>query len=123
MYLIAAEALMNSNQTEALNLVNELRRKRAITGMETDMEVSSVDIDFILEERAREFAGEDIRWFDLKRTKKLETQVQRNPLAKSYFDPAVHYLRPIPEEQMLAVSNKDTTGLHLPGKFWQNPGY
>lgn len=116
MYLIAAEAQISSDQTDALRLVNELREKRAIAGHEADMRVASVDIDLILAERAREFTAEDVRWFDLKRTLKLEEQVQNNPTARDFFDPNKHYLRPIPTVQIQASSNFDDPNL-------QNPNY
>ena len=121
MYLIAAEALISSNQSEAVNIINELREKRAYQGMEDDMRVTSVDLDFILEERGRELAGENQRWFDLKRTRKLEQQIVYNAKAKDYFDPSKHYLRPIPSSQMNAITNK-TEGPVEDG-FWQNPNY
>jgi hypothetical protein len=118
MYLIEAEALMNSNQDEAVTLINKLRAKRAIAGQ--NMNVTSVDLNFILQERAREFTGENIRWFDLKRTKMLQAQIVNNTKASRYFE-AKHYLRPIPSTQMNAISNK-TTG-PADGGFWQNEGY
>ena len=119
MYLIAAEALMGTDPSQAVTLVNQLRAKRAIAGQ--DLSVASVDLNFILAERAREFAGENIRWFDLKRTKTLETQIAHNTKAAPFFDKTKHYLRPIPSSQMNAVTNK-TSG-EQPGGFWQNPGY
>jgi hypothetical protein len=56
MYLIVAEAQMTANPAEAVSYMNTLRRARAISGKEAEMEISASDlnIDFILEERARE---------------------------------------------------------------------
>jgi len=120
MYLIAAEAQINSNQGDAINLINTLRTKRAIAGKSAQMQVSSVDLKFILEERGREFAGENIRWFDLKRTKKLKEQLMANNPRSVSFDESKHYLRPIPAIQFQSASNRSlVSGVG----FWQNPGY
>ena len=122
MYLIAAEALMGTDQPEAVTLVNTLRTARAIPGKEVNMQVTSVDQGFILDERAREFVGEYIRWFDLKRTKTLKQQLLAyNPRSSANFDETKHYLRPIPAIQMQSVSNRSDKA--EAGKFWQNPGY
>jgi hypothetical protein len=119
MYLIVAEAELSSNASEALTYINNLRTKRAIPGKTAQMQLTSVNLDKILEERAFEFCGENIRWFDLKRTKKLETLITHNKNAVSYFK-TDYYLRPIPALEMQTVSNSSTT----PGTgFWQNPGY
>jgi hypothetical protein len=121
MYLIAAEALMSTNQSQAVTLINTLREKRALPGKAAAMDISSVDLNFILQERARELTGENIRWFDLKRTKMLQTQIVNNTKARNNFDPSKHYLRPIPSSQMNAVTNL-SSGPAV-GGFWQNPGY
>lgn len=121
MYLIAAEAYMNSDQAKAVTLVNTLRTKRALPGKAEAMKVTSVDLKFILDERAREFAGENIRWFDLKRTKMLKSQLMNNTKSRDFFDETKHYLRPIPAIQFQATTNKGNEG--ETGKFWQNPGY
>jgi hypothetical protein len=118
MYLIVAEADFNiGNTSEAADYVNVIRTRAALPGMQSAMQVTSTDItlDFILDERAREFAGEQIRWFDLKRTGRLLSRVQlNNPDVGAFIQP-FHALRPIPQIQMDVVTNK--------GEFFQNPGY
>lgn len=117
MYLIVAEAEMSSNPTEALQYMNKLRTTRAIPGHESEMQISASDlnIDFILEERARELVGEEHRWFDLKRTGKLLEYVKKyNPDGKDNIK-EYHLYRPIPQTQIDAVENKD--------EFKQNEGY
>ena len=65
-YLIGAEAhMMLGNMTKALEYLNEVRT-RANTA-----EVSTIDLQAILDERARELAFEGQRWYTLKRTGKL----------------------------------------------------
>ncbi|MDR8391946.1 RagB/SusD family nutrient uptake outer membrane protein [Aliifodinibius sp. S!AR15-10] len=126
-YLIAAEAYfkMGDNATAA-DRINEVRRRAAMPGHESDMLISAGDvtIDFILDERARELAGEGFRWFDLKRTGKLmERTKEYNPqirsLAESGSDPFLgaggnyKILRPIP----LSAISLDS------GEYPQNPAY
>jgi hypothetical protein len=118
MYLIAAEAnLQLGNADAAAASINVLRTRAAIPGHEAEMQVTGAQmtIDFILDERARELAGEQLRWFDLKRTGKLVERVKAyNPDAAPFVQ-EFHNLRPIPQRQLDAVSNKST--------FTQNPGY
>ena len=109
--------MLQTNKQEAVDLMNEFLMKRAIPSKENDMRIteSELTIDFILDERARELCGEQIRWFDLKRTKKLVEYVKlRNTDAKDNIQ-EYHMLRPIPQNQLDAVTNKD--------EFTQNPGY
>jgi starch-binding outer membrane protein, SusD/RagB family len=117
MYLIVSEALMSTDPAEAVKYMNELRRKRAVPGKEAMMEVAAKDlnIDFILEERAREFAGELLRWYDLKRTGKLVSYVQKYNMDAKTNIKETHMLRPIPQVQLDAITNKE--------EFKQNPGY
>lgn len=117
LYLIAAEAsLQLQNPDDAAKYINVLRTRAAKTGKVADMQVSAgqMTLDFILDERAREFAGEQIRWFDLKRTGKLLERVKAyNPNAINIKD--FNLVRPIPRTQIDAVSNKE--------EFKQNEGY
>lgn len=118
-YLIAAEAYLQAgNSSNAVARINAVRQ-RAGTSL-----VSSVDLDFILEERARELVGEGFRWLDLKRTGKLmEYTKVRNPDIKSLFnsgnDPFLgangnyKILRPIPLSAIALDS----------GDYPQNPAY
>lgn len=112
MYLIAAEAeLKRGNPDAAAGYLNSIRTRAAIPGKEAAMQVtgSQVTLDFILDERARELAGEQLRWFDLKRTNKLIDRIQTqkmNPDAAQYIK-GYHTVRPIPQSQIDAVTNKD----------------
>ena len=118
MYLVAAEAEMNlGNTAKAAELINVIRTRAAVAGKEADMMVSAGDInlDFILDERARELAGEQLRWFDLKRTGKLLERVKLYNVAAAPNIQDYHTVRPIPQKQIDAVTNKT--------EFVQNPGY
>lgn len=126
-YLNAAEAYWQlGNVNRALELVNAVRRRAAMDGHQTDMEIeaAALDLDFLLDERARELAGEGHRWFDLKRTGKLmERTKMYNPDIRSLYnsgtDPflgnngAYKILRPIP----LGAIALDS------GEYPQNPAY
>ncbi|HET8655563.1 MAG TPA: RagB/SusD family nutrient uptake outer membrane protein, partial [Longimicrobiaceae bacterium] len=108
---------LGDNQAAA-DYVNVVRERAAIDPSNKsvmDVPPDSINIDFLLDERAREFAGEQIRWFDLKRTGKLVERVKaHNPDAAPFIQP-FDALRPIPQRELDAVSNKD--------EFTQNPGY
>jgi starch-binding outer membrane protein, SusD/RagB family len=118
MYLIAAEAQLNLGDADAAaGFINTIRTRAALPGKAADMEITGADmtIDFILDERARELAGEQLRWFDLKRTGKLLQRVaDHNPVAAAFIQP-YHTVRPIPQKQVDAVTNKT--------EFTQNEGY
>lgn len=118
MYLIAAEAEMNIGKLDsAAYYLNVIRTRAAIPGHEADMQITAGDVtlDFILDERARELCGEQLRWFDLVRTGKLVDRITRlNPDA-AQFVKDFHTVRPIPQGQLDAVTNKQ--------EFTQNQGY
>jgi hypothetical protein len=118
MYLIATEAAWRqNNHPEAAAYVNVLRTRAAKPGKEAGMQVGPEDInlDFILEERARELVGEKFRWYDLKRTGTLLERVKAHNLDAAPNIKEMHLVRPIPQTQIDRVSN--------PGEFPQNPGY
>jgi len=77
--------------------------------------LGNIDIDMILDERARELMGEYVRWFDLKRTGKLiERTTLMNPWTAQVGQVAEkHYIRPIPQHEI---------DRSLP-PIAQNPGY
>lgn len=118
-YLLAAEAYLKAGNAEkAAERINAVRQRAALAGHEADMKIAAadVDIDFILDERAREMAGEYNRWMDLKRTGKLiERTLKHNNLAAKINKMDSHVLlRPIPQTII-----DQTTG----GNFSQNEGY
>jgi hypothetical protein len=123
MYLIATEAAWKlGSANDALPYINTLRTRAALKAPvdhTADMQVAAaqINIDFILDERARELCGEHIRWFDLKRTKQLENRLgvgKANPDITT-FNPAKHYVRPIPQAELDVMENRDEYG--------QNPNY
>ncbi len=118
-YLVAAEAALRAgnDQATALKYVQPLRDRAALTGRQAEMKVNQSDmtIDFILQERARELTGEQVRWYDLKRCGKLTKEffAKTNPDIK-FFDEGKHLVRPIPQSFLDAIAN--------PGEFGNN-GY
>lgn len=117
-YLMAAEAYYKAGDSDkAAERINAVRQRAALPGHTADMTIaaSDVDIDFILDERARELVGEYKRWMDLKRTGKLiERTLAHNNLAARDNKMDEHILvRPIPQS-VIDQSN---------GTFTQNPGY
>lgn len=123
-YLIAAEAyLMQGNKDKAAEMINTLRKRPGTVkaGFEAQMKVAASDmnIEYILDERARELAGEYVRWTDLKRTHRLIKnilQYQEEPILESNLkgpDGKYKILRPIPQD----VIDRNKAGIE------QNPGY
>ncbi len=121
-YLIAAEAALGlNNLTEAAADINVLRVRAAAPAYKSDPRMlvtpGDITLDFIMDERERELAGEFTRWYDLvrpgaqffvNRVKKYNPHAAANVAEK-------HALRPIPQSQIDGV---------LKGpKYPQNPGY
>lgn len=92
--LIAAEACVKLNKNDdAVKYVNIVRDRAKATAA-TAAEMS---IEYILNERARELAGENLRWTDLSRTGMLAKYVEEhNPDVKAGQVTSKFYLRPIP---------------------------
>ena len=144
-YLLAAEAAVKlNNNAEAKELVNVLRaRAGKQTFCQNDNVAVSVDnsdamlaatpatitIDYILDERSREFWGEGYRWYDLVRTQKWAERATTYRIAGSgYTDkdletfrrdiPAGYYIRPIPQGQLDGMKMSDEEKV-----AYQNPAY
>ena len=144
-YLIAAEAAVKlGKNSDAYDLVNVLRaragkqtycvNKRAPQTADTSAELvaatpATITIDFILDERSREFWGEGYRWFDLVRTQKWAERASVYHIAgNGYTDkdleeihrdiPAGYYIRPIPQGQLdgMEMTSDEKTA-------YQNPAY
>jgi len=118
MYLIGAEAQFKLGKLDsAAYFINTIRTRAAVSGHAAAMQVTTgqINLGFILDEWAREFAGEQMRWMVLKRTGKLVERVKKyNPdVAPNIQD--YHVLRPIPQAQIDALTNK--------ADFKQSPGY
>ncbi len=118
-YLLLAEAqLLLGKIPEATAAINKVRQRAAWPGKEAAMAIteSQMTMDLLMEERARELAGEQVRWMDLKRWGKLVERVKLyNPQAAANVKES-HNLRPIPQAQIDRSEGGSTA-------FPQNAGY
>jgi len=145
-YLIAAEAAVKgaSGSKSARDLVNILRAR---AGKQTHNQNENIDvnidnssamtnatpatitIDYILDERMREFWGEGYRWFDLVRTQTWAEKAGKYRIAGSGAGdrdlqtvtrniPTGYYLRPIPQSQIDGLEMTDAEK-----EDYQNPAY
>jgi len=126
-YMIAAEAAFKAGDlTNAAAMLNVVRQRAAYRKTNTPAQnaaavaamtitPSDVTLDFILDERTREFFGEWQRWHDLVRTKSLVRRVKEwNPEAGPNIQD-FHTLRPIPQTEIDRVTEGPA--------FTQNNGY
>ena len=107
-YLLAAEAYLGAGNTPlALERINEVRKRAAKdeSTYEQYMKFTSLNINIIMDERARELLGDHDRWFDLKRTNTLLTRVKDyNPFVTAYDNlNENHLVRPIPQDEINKV--------------------
>lgn len=116
-YLLAAEAYLGAgDSSRALERINALRQRAAVddNAYEYYMKLTSLDIDTILDERARELLGDHDRWLDLKRSGTLIRRAYaNNPFVRHYNNlNENHLVRPIPQDEINKV-----------GGLTQNEGY
>ncbi|MBD2700505.1 RagB/SusD family nutrient uptake outer membrane protein [Spirosoma sp. BT702] len=117
-YLVAAEAYFKLGKSaDAATKLNAVRTRATKAGQSLAITASEVTLDFILDEKAREQAGEYKRWLDLKRTRKLDRAFKYNNLTflanGAVTNVDKYYLRPIPQ----SVIDRDSEG------YPQNTGY
>jgi hypothetical protein len=148
LYFIAAEAAVKGATTQAgknaRELINVIRARAGKWRWDNNGNVAKVadnsaamtaatpatiDINYILAERSREYYGEGYRWFDLVRTQTWATIAATYQICgTSYGDhapvtvtrtiPLSYYLRPIPDAQI--------QGMEMSAEAkaaYQNPGY
>jgi hypothetical protein len=120
-YLLRAEALIRAGRaSEAIADLNVIRRRAAITGQNNDVDEAAFNaspIDYLLDERERELAGEERRFYTLTRQGAdifLRRVKAFNSTASAVQ--AFHMLRPIPQTQIDRTEGNATA-------FPQNPGY
>jgi hypothetical protein len=148
LYFVAAEAAVKGASTQAgkgaRDLINVIRARAGKWRFDNNGNVpkdedhsaemtsatpSTIDIDYILSERSREYYAEGYRWFDLVRTQRwaaLAASYEICGTAKGDHTPVkvsrdiqpFHYLRPIPQGQLDGMEMTDAEK-----KSFQNPGY
>lgn len=148
LYFVAAEAAVKGASVQAgksaRDLINVIRARAGVWrwdnngNMEKNSDLSAemmaatpanITVDYILEERSREYFGEGYRWFDLVRTQKWTDVAKsyqiagpeindRTPITFTRDIQPFHYLRPIPQGQMDAMELDEAEKA-----AYQNPGY
>ncbi|MDR3339217.1 MAG: RagB/SusD family nutrient uptake outer membrane protein [Candidatus Symbiothrix sp.] len=152
LYFIAAEAAVKgaTGSRTARELINVIRARAGVWkytnngqysngGNNTKVEDHSVamtaatpatiDINYILAERSREYYGEGYRWLDLVRTQKWAEIAKtyticgsaagnHTPVTVTRTIQPYHYLRPISQGQLNSMTMTDDEK-----KAFQNPGY
>lgn len=148
LYFVAAEAAVKGATTKsgqsARELINVIRARAGKWRFDNNGNVAKVqdnsaamvaatpttiDINYILAERSREYYGEGYRWFDLVRTQKWNelsgtyriggtNYGDHTPITVTRTIQPYHYLRPIPQFQLERLDvSADVKATY------QNPGY
>ena len=145
-YFIAAEAAVKgaTGSKSARELVNVLRARAGKWEYDVNWDMdhvadfseemveatpATITIDYLLDERMREYYGDGFRWFDLVRTQTWAERAKTYTICgpgKNDLTPQTvtrniqnyHYLRPIPQGQLdnMKMEKADK-------KAYQNPGY
>jgi hypothetical protein len=124
-YLMRAEANIRAGRpAEAIADINVLRTRAAIPNTDNTMSATELTnfnadpINFLLDERERELAGEEGRWFTLARMGQsiFLNRIKLYNAAAAPNVQAFHMLRPIPQTQI----DRTEGGAQA---FPQNPGY
>ncbi len=148
LYFIAAEAAVKGASTKAgqsaRDLINVIRARAGKWRWDNNQNVQKVEdhsaamiaatpatitVDYILDERSREYYGEGVKWYDLARTQTWHTRAatytiagtnkgDRNPVTYTRTIPLQAYLRPIPQGQLDGMEMTPEEK-----KAYQNPGY
>lgn len=148
LYFIAAEAAVKGatpkagkSARELINVVRARAGKWSFSNKDNQVFVAdnsaaltaatpaTIDINYILMERSREYFGEGLRWFDLVRTQKWNDLAGTYQISGSNYGDHTpqtftrtieqkHYLRPIPQSQ---IDGMEMTADEK--KAYQNPGY
>lgn len=142
-YFVAAEAAVKgaSGSMSARELINVIRNRAGKWKWDNNQNEQkiednsaamiaatpgTIDINYILAERSREYFGEGYRWYDLVRTQKWNELADTYQIGGSNYGDhtpetvtrtidAHHYLRPIPQGQLDAMEGDKV--------IYQNPGY
>lgn len=148
LYFVAAEAAVKGAATtagkSARDLINVIRARAGHWRWDNNGNMekiednsaamiaatpATIDVNYILAERSREYYGEGYRWYDLVRTQKWgeiasaytisgTTVGDRTPVTVTRAIKNFHYLRPIPQGQL---DNMNVTPAEK--DQYQNPGY
>lgn len=113
-YLLRAEAYIRLNNKAAAAADINVVRARANA---KPVPAAEVDMDYLLDERARELYGEEFRHITLRRTGKFLERVRKycnNPVYWACNVQDYNLLFPIPQNQI---------DLNIDGNLPQNPGY
>jgi hypothetical protein len=132
-YLVAAEAdIQLGNTAEATTMINVVRERAAapaykgganniteaqLVGFPNITAGTKPGLDFLMEERERELAGEFTRWYDMTRpgAQFFVDHVSKYNKRAAPNVKLTHVLRPIPQSQI--------DGVVVGPKYPQNPGY